>query len=374
MSKDQEDRYESVVALRREVSQFISGYAPDAEEAGAFKQLKLFWQRNLTVCLLCSLFILISLVGLFSFISELKKSRDLAYQQKVVAIENQQKAEDALALYQNKKQQLVNTQRKWSRDITVYTEPLRYHFYYESPSRYVKLTIEGLTRALEIDPKNERALGLLGHQYFMTQRFNQANEIFAKSDFRQEDIYPISQKFAKLKRDEELLTVEQLTEFIQDVGKQHDRRQQLSERLLAWDAHKRKRSINYLEPVRAILAIKNKGVRDFELDYNPIEKVLEVSGESLRRFADESRINLGSCVLRFLHIKNLILRNISRVDANQLNGLIHLEKLDVSQAKLMSAASLKNLPKLKKLIVKEGQLSNAQLKNIAEYMEVKLVP
>lgn len=374
MSKVAEDRYESVATLRREVSQFISGYAPDAEEAGTLKQLKLFWQRNLTVCLLSTLFILVSLFGLFSFISELQKSRDLAYEQKMKAVESQQKAEKSLDLYLNEKKQLINTQRKWSHDITLYTEPLRYHFYYESPSRYVKLTIEGLTRALEIDPQNERALGLLGHQYFMTQRFNQANEIFAKSHFRQEDIYPISQKFAKLKRDDEILTVEQLTEFILDVGKEHSRRNQLSERLLAWDAHKRKKAVNYLEPVRAMLSIKNKGVRDFELDYDPVEKVLKVRGESLRRFAEENKINLGRCVLRFLHIKTLIISDSPRVDANELYGLIHLETLDVSQSKLKSAASLKDLPKLKTLIVNEGQLSKMELKVLGQYMEIIILP
>jgi serine/threonine protein kinase len=359
MSVRTQDRYASVTELRQDVQQFISGYATLAEAASLGKQLKLFWQRNRLILSVSLVFLVVTLTGMSSFVYQLKKS--------------QEASEQALALYLKEKKELEATHEQWSQDITVNTEQLRYHFFFESPKRYVEQTIEDLNRALKVDPKNERALGLVGHQLFMTQRFHQANDVFAKSFYRQEDIYPLSQEFSKLKADDELLSVEQLTELIKQVGKNINRRHHLSERLLAWDAYKRNGQVNYSEAVIELLVIQNKGDRNFTFSYEKNSGELSIEWIGKKIFAEDNKIGSGKSLLRFLFVKSLKLTNLEKFNVNDLKGLNQLETLDLSQSTFQSGKSLSALPKLNRLILNDEPRNRQLAKILPTSVELILV-
>ncbi|NQZ58874.1 MAG: hypothetical protein HRT88_15590 [Lentisphaeraceae bacterium] len=247
--------------------------------------------------------------------------------------------------------------------MTLNTDELRYHFFFDAPQRYIKQTLVHLQKAIKINPDNHRARALIGHQYFMMQQFNKANEIFAQSDYKQEDLHLFSKKFALLKTDDKkLLTISQLASLIDHINDNFDRRHHLCERLVVWDRLQRDNKYGYFPVIKELIASKNKGGQNYTFDFDLQSKKVKITGRGLTTLSEDTTIGSGRCLLRFLPIKTL---DVSQTHFHNLWDIIalkDLETLDIRQTLVTRLEYLKELPKLKILILEKGQFSKRVLK------------
>jgi Leucine-rich repeat (LRR) protein len=223
-----------------------------------------------------------------------------------------------------------------------------------------------------LNPENKRAHGLIGHQYFMTQEFNKANKVFAECNSQQEDIMPISKKFAELKSDDKaLLSIEQLAGLIDDVNDQFKRRHHLCERIVVWHMLARKKGkMDYGPVVEQLVAAWNGGGKGYSWKFNKKEESLKINGTGLKVLCADAEIGSGECLLRFLSIKKIDLSNTKFYRLSDLKGLRTLEELDIRNTLISQLRSLKEIPSLKKLIIGETQFSKKALSFIPEWVEV----
>ncbi len=95
MSLDPNKRYQSVEELQNEIRSYLNGFATNVEEAGFFKLLKLFYQRNkVKFNLIVTSLILIVSTTSFMFL-RLSKSEKLAHKNEQIAIQNAKKARES---------------------------------------------------------------------------------------------------------------------------------------------------------------------------------------------------------------------------------------------------------------------------------------
>ena len=101
LSKDPDQRYQSVKDLQVEIENYLDGFATDAEEAGLFKHFMLLIKRHkeLAFSLMVAFIILVSLTVVFINRIQKEKSKallqkNLAEKAQILAEENEQKAKD----------------------------------------------------------------------------------------------------------------------------------------------------------------------------------------------------------------------------------------------------------------------------------------
>jgi serine/threonine protein kinase len=365
MATAPEDRYQSIQELSSEVQKHLSGYATEAEDAGFIKQAQLFWQRHKAICNLTatSLCVIISLS--FFFILQLTKSRD-------EALNSQRSAENSLALYKEEKKNLETARKQWSDDLEQSTDAFRYQLFFHDPSRFIKQAINSLKKSVKLDPENKLAYGLIGHQYFMIQNFNQANKVFAVESFDQEDLMPISLKYSQIKKnDNELLTIEDFNKLLFDITSTR-RRYYLSERMIEWDLRNRQLKTDYTESVKIILNACNN-FREFTFKLDKSSMSLTLTGKNLKSLKLNDSFGSSKSLLRYLPLKKITLKDTKVDSLKDLSGLHYLESLDLSDNQMKSLDGLQELSSLKELLIKKGHYSAKELKQIPESINVILL-
>ncbi|MCH2204959.1 MAG: protein kinase [Lentisphaerales bacterium] len=365
MNINASERYQSVQELSSEVQKHLSGYATEAEDAGFLKQAQLFWQRHKAICNL-TIVSLTLIIGLsFFFILQLTKSRDEA----IIAKKD---ADEALALYKEEKKSLTQARKQWSDDLEQSTDAFRYQLFFHDPKRFIKQAIDGLQKSVQLDPGNKLAHGLIGHQYFMIQNFHKANAIFAEEPFDQEDLVPISQKFSKMKEnDNKLLSIEDFNVLLSEITYTR-RRYYLSERMIEWDQRNRLKKADYTESVKTVLNAVN-GFKHYEFKLEKKTQFLTLKGQNLTQLKLPDSFGSAKSLLRYLPLKSLKLVNTQVMDPDQLAGLHSLEKLDLSQNKMRNLKDLENLSSLKELIVAEGQYTKREQNKIPASINVTIL-
>ncbi|MCF7817382.1 MAG: serine/threonine protein kinase [Kiritimatiellales bacterium] len=205
LARDPANRYESVLALSKEINRFLTGYPTEAENAGFVTHLSLLMQRHSRVALLLMSFLLLLAAVISSNLVAINR-------EKSEAVAAREEAENNFLLYL-KQQQVAKELGENLDEAVLYTVKSR--DFVNAPSM-IHVLETGL-KAKNIDPiSRENLLIQKGTLHFVLQEFNAASECFdaAGDAKRAGQLRSLSNQYAKIKPvDSKRLTDSQLADL-----------------------------------------------------------------------------------------------------------------------------------------------------------------
>lgn len=393
---DLEERYASVEAMRQDVSRHLMGFSPDAEQAGFFREARLFYRRNRMPCLITFASALLLLGAGIWFTQQLSKSnrattsalgqaRDalaIAESERVSAQAAQARAEEALQRYKRERDYAAVLYA--ARD----EPPLkRATFLIHTLMMQESISLPVIENALlEIDreiaknpPPGDRIWALKGHVLFMTQRFEEAEEFYAMETGDQDYLRSLIPEFAPLVREDGLLPVEDFIRLIGKLAKAPLRdRQPLTEKMLIYDSLKRGSPEDTSRLVEVMLRTSNPRWTAGVFDYNPDTRHLRITGDKLRSLyrrggRRESKEIPVRSLLRLLPLDSLDLRGTRLYSFWHLSGA-DFRTLDIRGHPPRNLDALSNIPSLRELIVTPGQFAEEQIGALPDKITVHQRP
>ena len=355
------ERYTSVLKLKSEIENYISGFATEAENAGFIKQLKLFYQRNKiisNVILISSFCILF--ICLF-FIKQLSDREAKALNAKNAALEAQDKAilseqkaiqareEEAKA----KDEALVNLQRfqdeqamvnmlKQRSNLSEVSDSLMHDFNFDS-------ALKLLEEQLEKNPNEPSMIAKKFNLHFIRFEMSKVLEIF-KITHRKHDENRKIAKIAEQYKNEDFKDIEKVAEVLNLVKGYASHYTLMLIYQLQQDRSKEeialliKKSILIQTGMNSINFNYNEQLNALDLSNNPtLDQDALIRSTGINRYA--SKVNL----LQFLDLRKLNLSNTNIYSLQFFNTLEELEEINVSDTKVNRFYPLLSWKRLKKL-------------------------
>ncbi|MBK1792140.1 serine/threonine protein kinase [Persicirhabdus sediminis] len=374
LSTEKEDRYPSVLALRRDVLSYIRGFATQAQQASLPKKAWLWALRHSkVVSLLAGVSALIAFLGMISS-AVINNERNEAVKAKELADRN-------LHLYQKEHDIVQQMGEDVNRMMSLITTSV--------DARTPRTTIQLIRAKLEQDlsPRLRSNLMMqLGVQYFVLQEFNAAYDCFKESDEHYaHHLMHTTKYYAKLKPHEKrLLSDRDLAAiFVSPNLKVY---QQFSYAL--YYHHMRRRyadGINrpgaYMPLAEAILWSMNCPYGD---DFEPFR--IERGKNGFRLDLSDGLYSTYRLLVPGLYQVN-VLEGIKfeylDISNTPLTNMFELKPLNVETLKMVNMPRFPfhrfsiNLAKemgVKKLIVSESEISGKMLKQMKKNFEVEVLP
>lgn len=382
---DPDKRYANVEKMRVDVHRHLMGYSSEAEQAGFFREARLFYQRNKLPCLITLLVIGTSVW----FTQQLRGS----YRQTTEALERtevalgetdraRRLAEEALARHRLERE-YATTALHESRGGSPLDRAL---FLIHSLMVKEGINLPVIENALlEIDralaenpPKTDRIWSLKAHVLFMTQRFEEAEAYYAINTHDQAALRAMIPHFAPRVGENGLLPVEDFKDLLTRLSTTPKSRSPLMEKMVIYDALKRNSPIDTAEIVRAMLELSNPDWEDAVFDYQPDTGHLRISGRGLRNLyrpearRSEKLVPVRS-LLRLLDLRSLDLRGSEIADLWHLEGL-QVQQLDIRRIPAHDLSPLAGMNGLRELLVAPGQFSPSQLAGLPRTILVTQIP
>ncbi|MBF0199087.1 MAG: serine/threonine protein kinase [Planctomycetes bacterium] len=380
LSLDPTERYQSVKDLKKDIQTYLSGYATLAENAGIVKEISLFVGRHKQACILSILFV-VMLISVVSFsVLRLHASREVTKKAlfQVEASHRQmellhQKAQRNLLMYEEEKQKIERLTIQRSYEISEYSAGYLSNRFFDNPENFASDTMEVLEKALAIDSSNQRAIELKGQLHLVMQRFPQALACFVQMKKDNRDLMILSRRMDEApKAPSGLLEIEYLVDMIKFFGHQETIvRRHLCERIVAFDAVKRKDKTGYGDVINALVRVWNKFPGYYSFKYDAAEKSLVLNGSGLRTLQGDAVVGSGKCLLRFLPFTSLWISNSQLYNLHEITDLVNLEDITLLNNSLTIITPLNKLPSLKRVIIGEGQFSSNQVSRLHKHLEVK---
>ncbi|VGO20970.1 serine/threonine-protein kinase [Pontiella sulfatireligans] len=201
------NRYESVLALRQEISCFLSGYPTQAEHAGWLIHISLLLQRHSRLASLVIFFLLLLAVVISGNLVAISR-------EKADAVKAREQAEENFSLYV-KQQRLAKELGEGLSEAVSYTVRSRD---FVNAASMVQLLETGLKENVDT-VKRQNLLEQKGILHFVLGEFNAANECFdgAGQSKRIGQMRTLSRKYAKIKPvDKRRLTDQQLADLFNE--------------------------------------------------------------------------------------------------------------------------------------------------------------
>jgi len=372
---DPHDRYQSVDILRDEIHSFINGYSTEAQNAGIVTEACLFYKRNRSVCITSLAFIIIFLISIGVFFSNLRESREQAVAEKT-------RAERVLELYKQEKtaneviKELYEQEKTAREEIIHEVYPsLQKEIYnltdnlsFQDTPKSLKDAVAHLTQIIKNAPENKWAYMQRGYTYALMQQFNKANADFEKNSDTAEYLYDLSRKYAEKKPDNELLSTQDLVNFI---GEEKLSGHHLAKVIIfvRYDASRRSSLADRAQIVKALLKHKNPHWKQEQFKYNHKTKYLSLEGSSLTRLIQKNtklhykeRDEYSLQLLQTIPIDALSIKHTEIFDLNELQGL-NLKYLAIHNTLITDLSSLiKVVPNLRKLALNSKQAESFNFK------------
>ncbi|WP_411845925.1 serine/threonine-protein kinase [Roseibacillus persicicus] len=382
------ERYESVEELLDDVNLHLTGRSPKVEQAGFFREARLFYRRN-KISSLVALGSCIVLLGAgLWFTQQLRvsyKAKTAALAQSKLALSSARRekqeadlarknAEEALMKYQQEREfssLLIDRQSESVLDGTLLLiDNLVMH-------EAVSLTaldnaMEEMDKVLATNPPaNERLWTLKAYTLFMQQRFAETEPFYQIREGDQSDLRNLAREFAPKLGENGLLPVDDFLDLLTRLAKNDDDvppkrdRSPFMEKLVIYDSLRRNNQEETARIIEHLLRISNKYWTTGLWDYDLEENALTVQGDHLYTFYRPRVPHRNSaypnlCLLRLLHPKSLTLKTKNLRGYKQLTGL-DLQKLDIRQGPQAPLTPLLGMKSLQELVVEEGQFTAEEL-------------
>ena len=365
-----EGRYESVEALRTDVYNSLTNYSTSAENAGFWRELKLFYKRNSAICLI-ALFSLITIIALSSYfitglqasIAEADRAKNIAEENQQKAIEEKNKTQEILKLYKEE-------QAKLSRLIEDHYKILKEEVYqitdirmFENPQLWSQKAISTLDRM--IDGKTQETWPYMqrAYVYFITQDLKRASKDLKLGNAVNRHFGKLVSKYQNQATEGEILDIKTFTSIISEMTNKVHRSQVLM--MLRYDGSQRKSLQDHAKAVRVVLNFFNNAWDGKIFEFNEETSSLKLGGEGLTALSTDGQgfstvkspeASIFS-LIKTLKIKKL---DISGTAIRELQELaeLDLETLNISHSFITKVDLIKKqFPNLKTLKISKGQIN-----------------
>ena len=333
----QDERYQSVAELRNEIYKWMGGFATDAENAGFAKSLWLLLKRHKAVSFLLIIILISSVFAVYKI------------------KENEHRATEALALYEEEKKQTEIIGREASPRLVYLSKQALNSFEY-------KKALKLADRAIDRDENNKFAYAMKGMTHFYRQEFNQAQEAFKKSGkFQKQNPYDkminLSAQFAPQKPDESLLKSK---DFIPLLRQFEDKPEIY--KLFRYESNRFTSLEDHIEVCKFMLRHNNPQVKKWRFNFTYNDEMTSLNVANNRKMT-----NIGC--LRNLPIDHL---NISNTEIWQewVLAEMPLVELNIRNTKLKSIDEILKIETLQKLTVSKKQFPKIK---IPEGSELKII-
>jgi hypothetical protein len=346
MNIEAQDRYSSVEELRREVQNFLNGYATEAEEAGPFKHLQLFILRNkvLTSVLTLAVLVIITVTVIsFDQIKENKADENL----RLLKV---QKAETDKATKEFYREQLISNLQffgvKFDADML----------------NSLKKSIGRLKNMQRLYPDFKDVNAPLGYLHFIKQDFEASEKYLRTFPGIYEYMLPFIKKYKPLKEDGELLKSEDFASLLKEI----EPLKGLHFKLLFYNALRTKNIQGHMKAVQVVLKKMNPEWDEEIFEYSEENKSLTIGGSGLTHLL---RLNIP---FKAVHIDRIYLKSN---DLKNLDGLdeIPLKELSIRMSgvtKIKEVHKL-NLIILQKIFVDIDQFSEKDLATLPPSLGIR---
>jgi serine/threonine protein kinase len=282
MARHPEDRYASVEALLEDIRRYLNQFPTQAEGAGAFRQLHLFYKRNRRICRTISFSIVMAVFIILVFSINLKERRQQELSAKLAATEAQLQ-------YEQEKEFSEEVQRTYSGELLLMNKLLSSISDYEAPLDQLIYTemIRELDKASQLDPgsslpKVERAIIL-----FILQQFNESARVLESTPRWAPEIRELAKTYGTTKKDDAMLEAEAVAQLLKTIRATVPGRSSsdLIYKLAAYDLNRRTSLAESAVIVEALLETMNPQWTDRVFSYDAEHRLLAIGGSGLEKLA-----------------------------------------------------------------------------------------
>jgi serine/threonine protein kinase len=353
--KRQEERYQSALALRDEISNFIGGYSTLAENPGFIREARLFLRRHrLPASIVFMAIVALSVISVL-FVQGIQEQRERARQ-------FESKAETVTSLYRDELERSESERRALSRKMATSASDLKKLGIYIRPVETVKEARKLVASALALDNDSANAVLQNFSLDCITLNFKNALDHPVNSKSVLADYLLFVKAFPEFDFSEEKRpTIDQLTRFLDHARQLNPRRQALMERIVAYDFALRSDKGACVSVVEALLDYRNgqKGVAD--LFYDSENSALTMHSDQEVRLSVGDEYGSNACLLRFLPFRSLKLEVRGFIDLCDLQSL-QIESLDLRSCETVIINKDVDLPFLRTVYIRPGQINPPMLR------------
>ena len=348
ISVNQNERYSSVEELKKEVQNFLDGYATEAESASSGKLISLFIKRNkvLSFVLLTAVIVIIAIVS-FSFTQIKERER--------IAVQN-------LKMFKEQKKKTDAANKQFYKEmVSARQQIFRLQFNQDADLSITK-SISQLKGIQKLYPDVQEVNASLGYLHFVKQDFNASLSFLGKFPGKYAYMIPYAQKYGKIKGSESFLKINDFISLLNEV----EPLKALHYKMLYYYASHIKDTDKNALLVKTMVKKFNPDWDESLYMYDDTNKKLSIGGEGLQKLAQIHN------PLLILPIKNLEIRS------KDLSTLGDLEDLNLVQINLRYTA-VRNIREIKKLNLKtleklylgSNQIPDKKLNQLPDNIMVK---
>lgn len=360
-NKTANNRYQTVLDLKQDLDNFISGYTTNAENPNFFRELRLFLRRNKIPAAISLIAILIGTSGTVVFLQSLKQKEQETLTERQRAEELLSTVDTLYTEYNVLHNTTLATNEELATRLGQAAKRLKNYGIFDRPIQTLR-QVEDLTKiALHLDPENEKAREQLFSLHCLRLNYKAAlalpqahyNERLYSSLPSEFPTYNFSE--SKPAPPEAMINLIQNTKAASTNNEGHIERVFIYQ--LAINRSLRNNSEILAALIRAfnpdqshkITANLNKNKQSLYLEFN----------KSLKLISDKGGSKLS--ILRIARIRDLNLKTDTSFDLKNLNGL-QIQSLDISQCKEIQLLDKVSLPRLKKIFLNREQQIEATIK------------
>ncbi len=362
-----EDRYDSVLTLREEISSFQGGYSTLAEKPGFFREARLFITRNrLPAAIALFSIVAISVLSVLS-VQGIRRQRARATQ-------FEEQAETVTTLYLSELERSEQERFELATKLATSASNLKRLGIFVRPVETVREARKLVDSAFALDRESANVRLQRFSLNCITLNFKEAlaDPVLPRSELA--DYLDLARAFPDFDFAERRRpSVAQLSRFLQEAVRINPNRRALMERIVAYDRAARDDRDDYVPVVEALLRYLNR--QDGEgltLDYHPDQSAVTLRALENERMAIWDEWASNECLLRFLNFRALTAMTPGRFYLGDLQGL-PIESLDLRGCEQVIINHDVDLPLLRRVVVRPGGLAPATLReaiNANEHFEI----
>ncbi|MCM2372537.1 serine/threonine-protein kinase [Aporhodopirellula aestuarii] len=382
------DRYQNVEELRNDVSRFLGGYSSSVERLSLRREAALFYRRHREACAIAFGSLAIFGICVAYFVIQLRLSRQQAVEalersERAQAVAEQSQAEAVTSLAQYLAEKEESEKRQYQQvlsaiDLSDFVTDSKFLRDEALPSA-IAHSMKHLESILIFDPPPDSKAWLQKYYlYFLTQNFDLALELVDQGKFIEPDLVLLADKYLELQDAEGHLDTDEFIALLRELcspgpGLSRLRRGQLAEKMLIFDSLQRNAIADKVRVVQAWIEINNHKWQNPEMVYEANTETIRLRGKGLTRlariFSGGGPANQKLCLVYILKPRVLDLREIEISRLSDLTGL-ELQELDIRQTPVTNLLPLQNNRSLRRVYIDPDQVSEFQLANLPESIEI----
>lgn len=401
-AEDPKDRYSDVETLRKDVFRHVLGFSPEVEQAGFFRECRLFYRRNRQPCLLSLGFTLLlfgsgiwfntqlsasyhntseALKRTRAALTEAEEAKTQATMQQAIAESARDRAELLLDKYTKEKEFSSELILSHSRNAVEGSELLLDFLIMDESITMTTIdsAMDQIDAALANNPPEGYQIWTKkAYALFLSQRFAEADKFFNIREGRFSDLKAMIPTYAPKVGPNGLLPVDDFIDFINSLYYRRQDRAPLIEKMVIYDSLQRNSIQEQARIIFTILQVSNLDWKSQQFDYDETKSHLKISGKGLRKLIrpkvpDEGSPYPSRSMLRFLNLLSLDISHSGVYDLTHLDGL-HLQYLDLRDTKVTDLTPLSSMNSLREVIVEPGQFSEDHLAKVPHFIKVIIRP